>query len=477
MSKIVLRTLVTLAAVTGVAGAGSSGNASAFAPAESGRTVRISVVAGGEPNDISGISSNPVVDSRGEVVAFDSAATNLVSGDTNEFDDVFVRDRVSDQTERVSISSAGDQANGDSTRPSISGDGEVIAFESVASNLVPRDTGGPDVFVRDRGVGSTVRVSERADGKPGNGPSITPSISRNGWYVAFASDATNLAGTPVSGGRDILVRDLLTGAIEVASLKQDGDPAGGGSASPAISADGRYVAFQSFAADIVPGDTNDNFDVFVRDRVLGETSIVSVSSAGGIAEGGASFAPAISADGHTVVFASDATTLVAGDSNDVTDAFAHDLQSGQTERVSLGPGGVQSNDQSVGPGVRGGAVFGPEVSRTGRYVTYDSIASNLVAADTNTCSIPLGQTYDEPGQCPDVFVRDRLLDVTTRESVGTSEDQANHASTDPAISNRGRDVVFFTLASNLVRHDTNVCRKAIFGGQPGRCPDIYLRSK
>jgi hypothetical protein len=475
MLKTIGRPALTLAALAVALATTTPGSAATTTDsAAEARTVQISVVPGGQPDDMSGVASAPVLSSHGSVVAFDSAATNLVSGDTNTFDDVFVRDRTTDQNERISVSSAGVQANADSARPSISGDGIIVAYESVASNLVPGDTGGTHIFVRYRSADSTVRVSERADGTPGNGPSIMPSISRNGRYVAFASDATNLASTPVSGGRDVLVRDLQTGAIDVASLKENGDPAGGASGVPAISKNGRYVVFQSFASDIVPGDTNDEFDVFLRDRDLDETTIISIDSAGVLAQGGASFDPEISADGQTVVFTSDASNLVPGDTNGATDVFTHDLVTGITERVSVNSNGVQGNDQSDAASMRGGASFGADISRDGRFVTFDSIATNLVPGDTNTCSLPLGQSYDEPGRCPDIFVRDRELDKTTRASVSSSGDQANHSSTDSAISDRGHRVVFFTFASNLSANDTNVCREAIFGADPGRCPDIYL---
>ena len=267
----------------------------------------------------------------------------------------------------------------------------------------------------------------------------------------FPSDATNLVTDPVVElDRQIYLRDLKTGHLEVISLTVDGEAAGGGTFGPSVSANGRYVAYSSFAANIVVGDTNDTYDVFVRDRVLGTNVRVSVSSTGAQSEGGSSEFSSISADGRYVAFASDATNLVAGDTNGERDIFVRDLQSGTTERVSVGAGGVQSDNQSDGPGFRGGITFGPSISGDGRYVTFDSIASNLVAGDTNTCEFAGGQSFEDPGECPDIFVRDRTLGTTTRVSVSSAGGQANDASTDAAISFDGSSVAFFTSASNLV---------------------------
>ena len=253
------------------------------------QTTRVSVSsAGAQGNDISGRLSRPALSQNGSVVAFDSLASTLVAHDTNKKVDIFVRDRTTGKTTRVSVSSDGKQANGDSARPDVSGDGRFIAFDSAATNLVPGpDIDGTfDVFLYDRTTKTTSLVSQGLGGKPANGGSFGAAISRNGRYVAFTSDATNLTRQPASGGRDIYVRDLRTGHTALVSLKQDGTAAGGGSYGPAISANGRYVAFSSFASDIVPGDTNGVFDVFVRDRRAGTTTRVSVDSSGAEAEGG-----------------------------------------------------------------------------------------------------------------------------------------------------------------------------------------------
>ena len=440
------------------------------ATAAPGLTELVSVRSNGKQGDgISARASAPSVNGNGLVVAFDSAATNLVGGDTNGAVDVFVRDRTSGRTQRISVSSKGKQANGSSTGPAVSGDGHLVAFASGASNLVPGDSNGvSDIFVNDRVTGETTRVSVAADGTQGNANSIgTAAISADGRFVAFTSDASNLVPQPASL-RHIYVKELVTGAIERVSVDSAGNPAQGFVASsPSISGDGRFVAFASGASNLVPGDTNGHTDVFVHDRQTGATVRVSVDSTGGQSND-ESLRPDISTGGRFVTFDSAASNLVPGDTNGVPDVFVHDLITGATDRVSVDSAGIQANDQSVGPGIRGGSAFGARISGDGRLVAFDSIATNLVADDTNTCQ-PFYLTT--PGQCPDVFVHDRQTGATTRVSVDSAGTQADGASTDPDISADGSTTAFFSAATNLVPGDTNTC-----GGfpNPGECPDVFV---
>ncbi len=442
------------------------------------RTVQISVnSAEHQSKNINGRMARPEVNADGSVVVFDSIANNLVRDDTNHSDDVFVRDRATGKTIRVSVSSTGEQGNEDSSRPDISAGGRYVVYDSSSTNLVdnPDTNAVLDVFRYDRTTQTTTLVSESPAGAAGNASSFGAAISANGRFVAFTSDATDLTTQAASGARDVYVRDLQTGKTRIASLKVDGTAAGGGANSPAISPNGRFVAFESFASDIVPGDTNDNFDVFLRDRKLAQTTMVSVDSSGVEGVDGGSFQPAISDDGHLIAFASDATNLVADDTNGRQDVFVHNTSDGTTIRASVGAGGVQGDSQSNGPGIRGGTTFGPDISGDGRYVVFDSISTNLVADDTNTCTYAGGGSYDQPGQCPDIFLRDLAAQTTTRMSVSTSGQEANDASTDPAISQNGQAVVFFSAAS-FVSRDTNTCPPFFFA-HAGQCPDIYLHSR
>jgi Tol biopolymer transport system component len=440
----------------------------ALAGANAAITERVSISSTGtQGNDISGRLSRPDVSADGRFVAFDSQASNLVTGDTNgKTVDVFVRDRKRHTTELVSVDSLEKQGTGDSARPAVSANGRFIAFDTTSA-LVPEDTNQVlDVYLRDRKKGTTKRISVAGNGTQGDGSSFWAAISANGRFVAFVSDATNLVPNH-NTQRDMYVKNVKTGAIEVVSVANDGSP-GNSSASPGdISGDGRYVAFGSFSSNLVPGDTNGAFDVFVRDRMLKTTDRVSVSSSQ--TEGdGASFSPSINGDGRYVAFSSEATNLVPLDTNGRRDIFVRDRMAGTTERASVSSSGAQGNGQSDGPGIRGGTSFGPDISADGRLITFDSVSTNLVDGDTNTCD-PFYQS--PPGVCPDVFVRDRVAGTTVRASVAADGTQGNRASTDPAISADGLFVAFFSSASNLVTGDTNTC--PLFT-QPGSCPDIFV---
>jgi Tol biopolymer transport system component len=376
----------------------------------------------------------PAISADGRYIAFSSKASNLVAGDTNGRPDVFVRDRTTGTTHRVNVSSSGTQANARSSFPAISADGRYIAFLSEASNLVAGDTNGlRDVFVRDRATGTTRRVNVSSSGTQANSRSMSPAISADGRYVAFTSKARNLVAGDTNAAFDVFVRDRTTGTTHRVSVSSSGTQASGRSRSdfPAISADGRYIAFASTAHNLVAGDTNGKPDVFVRNRATGTTRRVSVSSSGAQANGWWSGFPAISADGRYVAFESNASNLVAGDTNGGSDVFVRDRTSRTTRRVSVSSSGTQAN-------YGGGS---PAISADGRYIAFYSSASNLVAGDTNAAF--------------DVFVRDRATGTTQRMNVSSSGTQGNAGSWSPEISADGRYVAFVSHASNLVAGDTN----------------------
>ncbi len=347
-------------------------------------------------------------------------------------------------TTRVSVDSSGNQANNRSEFSYISADGRYVAFVSKASNLVPNDTNarpkyaGGDIFVRDLQTGITRRVSVSSSEKQANHISYDSSISAHGRYVAFTSGASNLVPNDTNGTIDVFVRDRLEGTTEIVSLNSSGDQAHQGAGSSSMSADGRYVAFTSLASNLVPNDTNNHSDVFVRDRLKGTTQIVSVDSSGNrVVRGGES--PSISTDGRFVSFDSGAPKLVANDTNGHQDIFVHDRRTGTTERVSLNSSERQANSWSMYH----------SISSDGRFVAFSSPASNLVANDTNADLTGPEDTGT------DVFVRDRLEGTTRRVSIDSSGDQANGWSSLPSISPDGRFVVFKSRASNLVANDAN----------------------
>ncbi|MBP2235259.1 Tol biopolymer transport system component [Sinorhizobium kostiense] len=287
-----------------------------------------------------------------------------------------MRDLEAGTTGLVSADPNGFVGSGGSAFTSFSAHGRYVAFSSDANNLVADDTNGTtDVFVRDLQLGTTIRVSVDSAGNQANNYSYSGSISADGRHVAFTSSASNLVAGDTNGFIDVYVRDLQLGTTTRVSVDSSGDEANGDSnflELPSISADGRYVAFSSEASNLVAGDTNGVSDIFVRDLHLGTTTRVSVGSVGGQANGG-SFEASISADGRYVAFSSDASNLVAGDTNSVEDVFVFDLQRGTTTRVGVAPSGGQANNES----------FLPSISADGRHIAFNSVASNLVADDTN----------------------------------------------------------------------------------------------
>src|SRR3990172_8326886 len=264
-------------------------------------------------------------------------------------------------TLRVSVNSSGGQANDWSSSPSLSSDGRYVAFISNTSNLVPGDTNGVwDIFVHDQQTGVTERVSVDTNGNVGDGYSEQPSLSADGRYVAFMSWASNLVPGDTNGGWDIFVHDRQTGVTERVSVNSSGEQGNPYSYRPSISADGRYVVFESGASNLVSGDTNGTWDIFVHDRQTRVTKRVSVNSSGGQANDWSS-SPSLSSDGRYVAFISNASNLILGDTNGVVDIFVHDQQTGVTERVSVDTNGIQGNGYSSSYYDR------PSISFDGRY--------------------------------------------------------------------------------------------------------------
>ncbi len=338
-------------------------------------------------------------------------------------------------TVRVSVGPGGIQANGASDNPSISSDGQIVAFESYATNLAMNTGAVRNVFVHNRSLGQTSLVSLGWDGGPPNGSSANPAISADGRYVAFESSASNLITSgDTYGYDDVFVRDLLTGNTSRASISSAGTQADGHSSHAALSSDGRYVAFESTASNLVVGDSNYYRDIFVRDRQSNTTARVSVASDGTEANG-ASYAPAISADGRYVSFYSGASNLVAGDSNSARDVFVHDRATQQTSRVSVSSTGQQGNAKSGESAI----------SADGRYLAFESMAGNLVMTDTITCSTGGGYA-----SCYDVFLRDRQTAQTVMVSVGSDGRLANGSSYAPAMTPDGRFIAFETRSINLI---------------------------
>lgn len=393
-------------------------------------TTRVSVSSTGVQSDRD--CEKSALSADGRFAAFHSASDRLVPGDTNQAEDIFVRELRTGTTTRVSVSSPGEQANGACYWPTLSGDGRYVAFQGNASNLVPDDRNSKtDIFVHDRQTGVTVRATLSTSGVETNDHSQWPSVSADGRAVAFQSRATNLVPGDTNGVTDVFVRDLVAGTTERVSVSTGGVQGNGASELPSIGGDGRFVAFQAAATNLVPGDTNARDDVFVRDRAMGATVRASVSWQG-VQGNGDSRSPSLCADGSVVAFESRASNLIPFDNNSVSDIFVRDLGAGTTVAASVATGGAQGNDDSV---------FAPALSGDGRVVVFSSYARNLVADDRNGFQ--------------DVFARDLAAEVTERISVSTIGLEANSESWFPAVSGDGRFAAFQGFASNLVPDDTN----------------------
>lgn len=396
------------------------------APAQTTERVSLTTTCG-EGNEG---STRPSISADGRYVAFSSRASNLVPGDTNGVDDIFVFDRAARTVERVSVSSSGLQGNAPSDRPSVSGDGRYVVFYSDSTNLVSGDTNGlRDIFLRDRIAGTTTRISVSSTGVQSNGDSTRPKISADGRFAVFESDATNLVSGDTNLLTDVFLRDLVGGVTTRLSVTTAGLQGDDISNRASISDDGRYVAFKSRATNLVVGDTNAFEDIFVRDTVAGTTERVSFGP-GGIESDEDNDRPAISGDGRYVAFYSDATNLVLNDTNGVRDVFVRDRLAGTTTRVSVSSIGQEGNALSEDP----------EISSDGRYVAFPSLATNLVVGDSAGF---------------DVFVHDLATASTVKVSVNSIGEGGNADSERPVLSATGQFVVFRSYATNLVQEDWN----------------------
>jgi Tol biopolymer transport system component len=419
---------------------------------ETGTTTRLPQL-GGLPVPPGGSASEPSISGDGNFVAFVYDAPQVAGGlaVVDPPPVILVWDRASGVSELASITPAG-QPMYRSREPSVSVDGSRVAFTSDGS-LDPADPGYfPDVFVRNRVAGTTTLVSVNVDGQVGQGASQAPSISRDGRFVAFQSDAGDLVTSDGNGETDVFVRELEAGTTELASVAAGGEP-DGPSAAPAISADGRHVAFESQATNLAPGVTTEGIAVYRRDRTSATTTLVSVGLAGGDAAGSSGQA-AISADGRVVAFTSTGGDLVASVGSAATAAivvtgpsevYARDVEAGETIRISVALAGGAAGGQNVGPAVGG----------TGRHVAWSSTSDVLVAGDGNK----LG----------DVFLRDLPPVPTLAPPVIDFGTRATNTAGPPAaaiLSNAGWGPL--TGAGSTISGPAAVDFTVVFDGCVGR---------
>jgi Tol biopolymer transport system component len=369
--------------------------------------------------------SPAAVSGDGRFVAFESGASDLVPGADGG---VFLRDTRFDRTTVVSVRADGSFADG--SNPAITPDGRYVVFDSSDATLVPGLSGRhSQVFVRDRLTATTALVSVRGSGAHGNGDSEHAAISADGRFIAFESDADNLVNGDTNISTDVFVRDRALGTTSRVNVGPTPEEPFFGADTASISADGRMVAFASL--DDLGGIDTLSEDVYVRDLATGVTRLV--STAGGDASNGSSGQPRISGDGRTVVFTSTATNLANADTNNQPDIFVRNLVGNTTTRASRAAflGGAPNG--ASGTGV---------VSHDGRFVAFTSAAWNIVAGDTNGAV--------------DVFVYDRTTNQTTRVNADERGSQVAQRGIHPALSGDGRYVAFTTAAPLTTANPTGL---------------------
>lgn len=393
------------------------------------RTDRVSVDSNGAAGN--GGSISPSASNTGALIAFVSAATNLVTGVGGQ--QVYVHDWQTNQTSLVSRDSNPTVTNagiGFSSAPSINSDGRLVAFVSLATNLVT-GVSGQQIYVRDRQTGQTTVISKSSVGVVGTGGSSAPAISADGRFVAFVSASTNLV-TGVSGTQ-IYVHDRQTGQTTLVSKDNSVTPVPGNgvSATPAISSDGQFVAFASLSTNLVAG-VGANQQIYIHDRLAslnGVTSLISKDTVTTTAGNGASSAPTMNGDGQFVAFVSAATNIVVGFSGQ--QVYFHDRNTGVNGTNSL-----ISRDNSGVPNAGNQSSSAPSISSNGRYVAFTSLGTNLVTGVS-------GQQ---------IYLHDRNGPTTSHASKDNSlvPVPGNAASDTPSISGNGGLVAFTSQASNLL---------------------------
>lgn len=441
----VVLALVGQAVVVGAVGV--AGGAVALPPGNSLVSVDSDEVQGNGDSGMFG--GNVDISGDGRFVTFTSSASNLVPNDTNGSSDVFVRDLETGTTELVSISTGGGVGSGTSNGSTISATGRFVVFNSNAANLVAGDTNGTmDVFVRDRQLGTTELVSLSTAGSLGSNLSAWGTATPDGRFVAYHSYATNLVAGDTNGVTDIFVRDRQLGTTERVSVSTAGAQALGGSQMARISADGSLVFFESDAPNLVADDTNGWRDVFVHDRGTSETTRVSLSETDGqLTTCCGATGPTITPDGRYVSFGSNSSDVVAGASG--YQVYLRDRLLGTTELISANDAGVPGSSGSFPSLMRG-------LSDDARFVTFSSLASNLAPGDTNSAS--------------DVFVRDRVDGTTEHVSVATDGSFPNAPVGNQVISGDGSVVAFDSAATNLVADDANGAHDVFVRGLAGGGP-------
>ena len=425
-------------------------------------------------------ASRPVISGSGTYVAFWTDIGALVPDDTNFAGDVFIRNRSNGVTERVSLGVGGIQTARTDTNPpatypdiGIDDSGTFVTFASDATNIIDlhlSDTNNvTDVFVVDRSLPASNPTRTRkisfgsVAGQPqGNGGSFNPTISGNGQFIVYRSVANSIVNGDGNSQPDIFIYDRIVNSNARVNLSTAGAEANNedGNSDFSVSDDGRYVAFESLATNLIASDTNAKRDIFIRDRSGGGSTCRLSLAPGGLQTNGDSIEPFISGTGNTVVFTSFASNLVAGDTNGQADIFIWERAAptdctGTISRVSVSSDGLESSGGSARP----------STNDSGRYVLYWSVGANLVDGDTN-------------GQ-PDFFLFDRTTEITTRVNVNASYEQSNGFQNQFAsINDDGFVIAYESFGSNLIGTDTNASSDVFVAqGGPSSPHDLTLTAR
>ncbi|MFK7804118.1 MAG: FG-GAP-like repeat-containing protein, partial [Anaerolineae bacterium] len=388
---------------------------------------RVSIASDGTEGDA--WSSDPAISADGAYITFSSSSKNLIVNDRNRRSDIFIHNRITGVTERISISSSGSEANGASFRPDISADGRYVVFQSDATNLVEGDDNDAvDIFLHDRQSGTTQLVSVNSNGDTGNGDSKRPAISADGSTIVYESEATNLVIIDQNDLQDIFFYDTTNGTTTMASVASAGSQANQESWGADVSDDGNFIAFASEATNLVAGEVDDTSDIYVRDRRGFITRVVSIPDSGTPVRN-SSREGSISDSGDRVAFGANFDTLVPEDTNEKADIFTHIISSGDTERRSTASDGSQADSLSQSPAISG----------DGLSVAFVSYADNLDGSAV---------------EVRDVFLRDLQTDSLLRVSVNMAGGNSYSASEYPVVSADGRYVAFESYGP-LILSDTN----------------------
>jgi Tol biopolymer transport system component len=384
----------------------------------------------------------PAISADGWYVAFVSESGNLVEGDDNGAADVFVRDLVTNRTVLVSRSRFGGSPAGSSLQPSISADGQVIAFTSSAPDLVPGDSNGTlDVFVHDLRTGRTEMVSRGSAGELADNDSFSPSLSADGIHVAFSSMATNLDPRDANPSPVVYLHDRRSRLTRLVSVSSGGQAGDGPSGQPSVSGDGRLVAFTSAASNLDPDDANGLADVYVRDLESGTTELVS-RGIDGVAADGLSSEPSISADGRAIAFTSSADDLVPDDENGADDVFVHRLDAQDGEHP------VRLASTALDGGSGSGASHGPSISGDGSRLAFLSTAPDLVPSSADGSGAQ-GAGRTEPATRDSAYVRDLHGAGTALVSAAANREPGNGEATATVVSDSGSRVAFADTSTDL----------------------------